>query len=83
MTSDVSCSHLNGKLKLSIAYCAAAEQLAFWKYPRICDLEERHGVDLCSSYLHQIAAKEFVHSISESRSQDLLSGISEAKFFPY
>ena len=59
----------------------ATEQLAFRKYPRICKLEARHGVNLGSSYLHEDAGKEFAHYIAESRRQDLLSTITKAKFF--
>ena len=59
----------------------ATEQLAFRKYPRICKLEARHGVNLGSSYLHENAGKEFAHYIAESRRQDLLSTITKAKFF--
>ena len=69
------------RAKFNIAYFVATEQLAYRKYPRICELEARHGVHLGSSYLHENAGKEFVHHIAESRRQDLLSTISEAKFF--
>lgn len=59
----------------------AREQLAFRKYPRICELEAQHGVNLGSSYLHENAGKEFVHYIAESARQDMLSKIAKAKFF--
>ena len=32
------------KVKFDIAYFIATEKLAFTKYPKICDLEARHGV---------------------------------------
>ena len=69
------------RAKFDIAYFVATEQLAYRKYPRICELEARHGVNLGSSYLHENAGKEFVHYIAESRKRDLLSDISKAKFF--
>ena len=69
------------RTKFDIAYFVATEQLAYRKYPRICELEARHGVNLGSSYLHENAGKEFVHYIAESRRQDLLSTLSKAKFF--
>ena len=69
------------KAKFDIAYFVATEQLAFQKYPRICELEARHGVNLGSSYLHENAGKEFVHYIAESGRQDMLSKIAKAKFF--
>ncbi len=58
----------------------ATEQLAYRKYPRICQPEARHGVNLGSSYLHENASKEFVHYNAESKRQKLLSTISDAKF---
>ena len=69
------------RAKFDITYFVATEQLAYRKYPRICELEARHGVNLGSSYLHENAGKEFVHYIAESRKRDLLSDISKAKFF--
>ena len=39
----------------------ATEQLAYRKYPRICELEARHGVNLGSSYMHENAGKDIVH----------------------
>lgn len=69
------------RAKFDIAYFVATEQLAFRKYPRICELEARHGVNLGSSYLHENAGKEFVHYIAESGRQDMLSKIAKAKFF--
>ena len=59
----------------------ATEQLAFRKYPKICELEARHGVNLGNSYLHKNAGKEFVHYMAESRRQDLSLTLSKAKFF--
>ena len=66
------------RAKFDIAYFVATEQLAYRKYPRICELEARHGVNFGSSYLH---GKEFVRYIAESRKQQLLSDISKAFFF--
>ncbi len=60
------------RAKFDIAYFVATEQLAYRKYPRICELEARLGVNLGSSYLHENAGKEFVHYIAESNRQDLL-----------
>lgn len=69
------------RAKFDIAYFVATEQLAYRKYPRICQLEARHGVHLGSSHLHENAGKEFVYHIAKSRRQDLLSTISKAEFF--
>ena len=69
------------KVKFDIAYFVATEQLAYCKYPKICELEARHGVMMGNSYLHENAAKEFTHFISESRKQSVLSSVSNANFF--
>ncbi len=34
------------RAKFDIAYFVAIEQLAYRKYPRICELEARHGVNV-------------------------------------
>lgn len=34
------------KVKFDIAHFVAMEKLAFAKYPRLCELEAHHGVDV-------------------------------------
>ena len=36
--------------KFDIAYFVAKEKLPFQKYPRICELEAKHGVNLGGTY---------------------------------
>ena len=36
--------------KFDIAYFVATEKIAFKKYPKLCELEARHGVDLGTTY---------------------------------
>ena len=67
--------------KFDIAYFAATEKLAFTKYPSICQLEARHGVDIGTSYLNKSAGMTFCHFITESRRQELRTILSSAKFF--
>jgi len=69
------------RAKFDIAYFVATEQLAFHKYPKMCELEARHGVNLGNSYLNENAGKEFVHYIAESKRQDLSLTLSKAPFF--
>ena len=45
------------RAKFNIAYFVVTEQLAFHKYPKMCELEARHGGNLGNSYLHENAAK--------------------------
>ena len=42
------CSRL--KVKFDIAYFVAVEKTAFTKYPKLCQLEALHGVDLGTNY---------------------------------
>lgn len=48
------------RVKFNIAYFVTTEQLAFHKYPRICKLKARHGVNPFSSYLHKNAGKDYI-----------------------
>ena len=50
------------RAKFDIAYFVATKQLAYRKYPRICELEARHEVNL--GFLH---GKEFVHYIADTK----------------
>ena len=69
------------RLKFDIAFFVASEQLAFNKYPRICELEQRHGVNLGAAYVNNNACKDFMHYIAESNRQTLITTISNAQFF--
>ena len=73
--------HLKLQKKFDIAYFLSAEQIAFRKYPKVCELELRHGVNLGTSYLHENAGKEFTHFIAEARRQEIFTTISNVPFF--
>ena len=72
-----------GKLrkKFDIAYFVATEKLLFMKYPGICELEARHGVDLGTSYVNKSAGRTFCHYIAEGRKENLVETLTKAKFF--
>lgn len=55
--------------------------MAFTKYPRICELEKKHGVELGASYLNIESSKTFCHFIAESKCQALVDQIAKVKFF--
>lgn len=55
--------------------------MPFSKYPSICVLEKRHGVDIGQSYLNANACKDFVHCIADIENEDLISAVAQAKFF--
>ena len=61
------------------SFFIASEQLPFTKYLRICELEQRHGVNLGAAYLNNNSCKEFTHYIANR--QKLVTTISNAQFF--
>ncbi len=67
--------------KFDIAYFVATEKMSFRKYPHICELEARHGVDIGIRYTTETAAKSFIHYIAESRRQGLVETLHKANFF--
>ena len=69
------------RCKFDIAHFVATENLPFAKYPKICELEAHHGVHLGTSYINENAGKEMIHYIAESRRQDLMMKLANAKFF--
>ena len=69
------------RAKFDIAYLGATEKIDFTKYPKICELEVKHGVQLGSSYLNMESGKTFTHYIAESKREELIRKIVKAKFF--
>ena len=67
--------------KVDVAYFIAKEKLSFRKYPSICALEARHGVDLGTNYITATYGKQFTHYIAQSLRNDLKSCIQNVKFF--
>ena len=49
-----------------IAYLLGKEKLSFLKYPAICEVKVRHGVNLGSAYKMETASKMFTDYIAES-----------------
>ena len=52
------------KRKFDIAYMIAKENIAFSKMAALCELQERHGVDLGSGCKNEKACATFVDYIS-------------------
>ena len=69
------------KVKFDIAYFVAVEKMAFTKYPKLCQLEALHGVDLGTNYCNDVACKTFCHIISQSKYQSLTNELTKANFF--
>ena len=61
--------------KFDIVFLLAQEKLS---YPSICELEERHGVQVGSAYRTEKAAKSFSHYIAQCQRQQLVETV---KFF--
>ena len=74
-------SQLKVKRKFDIAFMIAKENLAFTKMKPICELEERHGVDLGQGYKNNQACSSFVEYIALEQRQTLVDTLSHAKFY--
>ena len=61
--------------KFDIACFMAREKLSFRKYPRICELKAKHGVNLGTTYCTETAGRSFTHFIAEARRQELLENL--------
>lgn len=67
--------------KFEIAYAICKEGLAFSKMAPLCELEERHGVDLGSGYKTINACSEFVGYIAMAQRKQLVAALAKANFF--
>ena len=69
------------KRKFEIAYLIAKEKMSFKKMKTLCDLEERHGVDIGGSYRNDHACATFVEFIGADLRHQLRKDINKARFF--
>ena len=69
--------------KFNIAFLIAKENMARTKMKAICELEERHGVDLGTAYKNNQACATFVEYIAKEQQQVLARALSEAKFYSF
>ena len=67
--------------KFDIAYFIATEKLSFRKFPQLCSLEARHGVDIGTAYINEISCKMFCHYIAECKRKELIEIVSKINFF--
>ena len=70
------------KLKFDIAYFLAKEKLSFANFPKLCELEARHGVSIGNAYTNDIACSTFTHYIAESQRQQVKEAILQANVRP-
>ena len=57
------------------------ENIAFTKMKRLCQLEERHGVDLGETYKTDMACSAFVNYIAKDLRDNLSKTPQEAHYF--
>ena len=69
------------RIKFDNTHFVATEKMAFSKYPALCELETHHGVNVCSEYINENAAKTFCHYIAQTRREDLVQKLASANFF--
>ena len=69
------------KKKFDVAYMMAKEGIAFYKMESLCQLQERHGVDLGECYKNDRACATFVDYISQDLRCQLGEALQKAKFF--
>lgn len=67
--------------KFDIAYMLAKGKLAFTKMPSICELEQRHGVNLGMGYKNNQACGTFIEFIARDQQSSLQEALSGCKFF--
>ena len=64
--------------KFEIAYLICKKSMAFLKMGPLCQLEEKHGVDLGSGYKNNQACAVFVQYITQAMKESLVATL---KFF--
>ena len=67
--------------KFDIAYWLAVEKVSFRKFPSVCELETRHGVNIGTTYTTEIAAKSFTAHIAQAQRNELATNLQKSKFF--
>ena len=61
----------------------AKEKLAFTKMKPLCELEERHGVDLGQGYKNDRACSAFIEFIAREQREKLMAAIRSQSFLAY
>ncbi len=64
-----------------IAYFIAVEGLAFSKMKPLCELQQRHGVNLGETYRNEQACATFIEFIAKDFRSQLTKALHDAKFF--
>ena len=66
---------------IETSYFIAKEELPFALFPKIVDLEKKHGVDLGNSYTYDKACGDFIDCIEQVEVNKLGETIANSKYF--
>ena len=69
------------KKKFEVTYFVAKEELPLSLFPKLLSLEERHGVELGTTYCHCNYAGKIIDYISEKLANDLKVSLKNANFY--
>ncbi len=69
------------KRKFDVAYTICKQNMAFSKMAPLCELLERHGVDLGTGYKNEKACATFVDYISQEQRSTIVNALAKARFF--
>ena len=73
--------NLKRKFEISFKIMMVKENLAFKKMKPLCDMEERHGVEIGVSYRNDHGCASFVDSIASDFKEHLKQTMDKAKIF--
>ena len=69
------------KCKFDVAYLIAKQNLSFSKMTPLCELEERHGVDLGEGYKNSKSCAVFTDYIAKDLQRNLVASLSKVRYF--
>ena len=69
------------KRKFKVAFVIAKNNMAMTKMKPICELEERHRVDLGQGYKNNQACASFIEFIALDQRHSLVEALSRANFY--
>lgn len=69
------------KILMNTAHFTAKEDIAMHKFPKLCDLQEKNGVDIGRNYRTDKKCREFVDAIAKTTRDDIKHDIENARFF--
>ena len=72
------------KCKFDLCFTMAKEGIPFVKYTSLYELENRHGVDIGTSYSNDISCKNFTHCVAELQRSSFINFLKrEVSFFSF